>query len=112
MSGIYIPGLEMPTTGLYLVSVDNSCGKDETVITVKRMLGNRDVCLIIGAYNLIPVPPHGRLIDADKLNKKPKKCFRVQDGAFPKSEWFIRASDLFDAPTIIPADPASKEEEG
>lgn len=71
MSGIYIKGMEMPTTGLYLVSVDNSCGEDETVMTVKRMLGNRDVCQIIGAYNLVPVPEHGRLL---KVLKTEREC--------------------------------------
>lgn len=55
-----------------------------------------------------PVPPHGDLIDRQKLNKKRKYCFQTQGGAFPKSEWFIKAEDLFDAPTVIPAEP--KEE--
>ena len=51
---------------------------------------------------------HGRLIDADKLNRKKKYCFQTERGAFPKSEWFIKADDLFSAPTIIEAD-RSKE---
>ena len=41
-----------------------------------------------------------RLIDADKLNRKKKYLFRVQGGAFPKSEYFIRAEDFFAAPTV------------
>lgn len=53
---------------------------------------------------LVPVPEHGDLIDRQKLNKKKKYCFQTQGGAFPKSEWFIKAEDLFDAPTIIPAE--------
>ena len=40
-----------------------------------------------------------RYIDADKLNKKKKYSFRTQEGCFPKSEWFIKADDLFAAPT-------------
>ena len=52
-----------------------------------------------------PLPKkHGRLIDADKLNKKKKYTFQTQGGAFPKSEWFIKLDDLFNAPTIIEAD--------
>lgn len=58
---------------------------------------------------LNPVPPHGDLIDRKKLNKKRKYCFQTQGGAFPKSDWFIKAEDLFYAPTIIPADPSKEE---
>lgn len=47
-----------------------------------------------------------RLIDADRLNKKKKYCFDVEGLPFPKSEWFIKANDLFSAPTVdaIPID--------
>lgn len=41
-----------------------------------------------------------RLIDADKLNKKKKYSFQTVFGAFPKYEWFIKADDLFSAPTV------------
>lgn len=60
-------------------------------------------CLIYNAIdNGIPLPKnHGRLIDADKLNKKNKYLFKMGTEAFPKSEYFIKASDLFLAPTII-----------
>lgn len=55
--------------------------------------------------NGTPLPKgHGRLIDADKLNRKKKYCFQTEHGAFPKSEWFIKADDLFSAKTIIEAD--------
>lgn len=42
----------------------------------------------------------GRLVDADKLNKKKKYLFQTENGAFPKSEYFIKADDLFSAPTV------------
>ncbi len=41
-----------------------------------------------------------RLVDADALNKKKKYCFQTVGGCFPKSEWFIKADDLFSAPTV------------
>jgi hypothetical protein len=41
-----------------------------------------------------------RLIDADALNRKKKYSFQTQGMPFPKSEWFIKADDLFSAPTI------------
>ena len=59
--------------------------------------------------NGIPLPRgHGRLIDADKLNQKKKYCFQTEYGVFPKSEWFIKADNLFSAPTIIEADKGRK----
>ena len=47
-----------------------------------------------------------RYIDADKLNKKKKYSFQTQGMPFPKSEWFIKADDLFSAPTadVVPRD--------
>ena len=51
-----------------------------------------------------------KYIDVDKLRKKKKYLFRTQTGAFPKSEWFIKADDLFSAPTVeaIPKDHIAK----
>lgn len=43
-----------------------------------------------------------RLIDADALNRKKKYSFETVHGVFPKNEWFIKADDLFRAPTIDP----------
>lgn len=65
MSGIYIPGLEMPTS-----CYDCNC-------FIRDSDGSDYCCLLmidIGNNNkrdndcpLVPVPPHGRLIDADVL---------------------------------------------
>ena len=41
-----------------------------------------------------------RLIDADKLNKKKKYSFQTVFGVSPKCEFFIKADDLFRAPTV------------
>lgn len=43
-----------------------------------------------------------RLIDANKLNRKKKYLFETRGLPFPKSEWFIKADDLFSAPSIDP----------
>ena len=46
--------------------------------------------------NGIPLPKgHGDLIDKNKLSKKKQYLFKTDNGAFPKSEWFIKADDLF-----------------
>ena len=57
---ILIKGMKMPTTGLYIVSVDNTNGRDKTVATIERMLGNRDVRQIVGSFELIHVPAYER----------------------------------------------------
>lgn len=65
MSGIYIPGMEIPT----------SCS--ECAFVTQYYDGGCDVCCLLDTYAskhgtlddcpLIPVPDHGRLIDADAL---------------------------------------------
>ena len=93
--GVYIKGMEMPTTGLYFVSVDNTGGRDKTVVTVERMLGNRDVRQIVGSFEIIPVPPHGRCIDADALDSSATDY---------SGNHLVYLVDIDDAPTIIPAE--------
>lgn len=68
---VLIRGMEMPLTGRYLVSVDNTNGRDKTVLTVEYM--HRDRRQIVGVYELVPVPYHGRLIDADAFAAEMKK---------------------------------------
>ena len=99
---ILIKGMEMPTTGLYFVGVDNAGGRDKTVVTVERMLGNRDVRQIVGSFELVPVPAHGRLIDAEKIYDAVEQRYRMSSGIEHRCE-----RDLLDlicaAPTIIEA---------
>ena len=54
MPGIYIPNAEIPESGCFFVGLDNTHGKDKTIITVERMLGNSDMRTVIGSYELIP----------------------------------------------------------
>jgi hypothetical protein len=55
-------------------------------------------------YSLVPVPPHGRLIDADALEKVMSEGIApsVKDGGFKHPFDIIRA--VANAPTIIPAE--------
>lgn len=53
---------------------------------------------------------HGRLVDADALNRKRKHLIKTENGVFPKSEWFIKANDLFAAKTIVPAERSEHEQ--
>ena len=77
MSGVYIDGLEMPT--------------DTMIVAIRKDGMVEDVmgCCIGKA---IPVPDHGRLVDADDVNNH-------------VHGWV----DLRDCPTIIPADKEAGE---
>ena len=66
MPGIYIPNAEIPESGCFFVGLDNTHGKDKTIITVERMLGNSDRRTVIGSYELIPI--HGDLYEAYIFN--------------------------------------------
>ena len=65
---------------------------------------------------LVPVPPHGRLIDADALTAHFEKIADIEwnKKAAPIS-WSYAFEDVMDdienAPTIIPADPAEEVDE-
>ena len=92
MSGIYIPGMEMPTScGQCPFHDEDYRGKEHCDIGWKR-IGKAeekpDWC------PLVPVPPHGRLIDADALEHDFEKLL-FQDN------WYYNS--LHHAPTIIPA---------
>jgi len=86
MSGIYITGIEMPTNSELLCINIYPDGK---------------VCIDLDLHcqqvaTAIPVPPHGRTIDADAL------LLRAIPLGWSTPKW---VSDIMidDAPTIIPA---------
>ena len=97
--GVYIKGMEMPKpkladmatiynayilvdpNGRAAIVVDNEDGLDST------------------EYSLVPVPPHGRLIDAYELFKEMER-----KGWFDNADRDKAEDIVLDAPTIIPAD--------
>jgi len=84
MSGVYIKGMKMPRKkngAVLIVYPDGRCAFEN---------GKE--------YKAVPIPPHGRLIDADALFK-----------AFQRSGWYNNADRdevadaiVLDAPTVIP----------
>ena len=90
--GVYIKGMEMPT----------SCG----VCPLMRTVEYEEICPLLGQYAcrydrnedcpLVPVPPHGRLVDADALGYFPYNMDFCDGGE--ADEW------VQNAPTIIPAE--------
>ena len=86
--GVYIPNMKMPEhCGECRFAVDGWCyayGKPN--IDALANDGRTNFC------PLVPVPPHGRLVDADALMKLE---------VIPSDNWVFRAIEK--APTIIPA---------
>lgn len=83
MSGIYIPGAKIPNGDYVRVLMLH---KDGTCVDG---IGN--------VFKVIPIPPHGRLIDADAVS--------LEGGPYEYDEWCKWALEQYqDAPTIIPAE--------
>lgn len=119
MSGIYIPGMEMPIdccdcpmSGDYRMCCSLMPGVPalyaEFTDAIKTNRRHKDC-------PLVPVPKHGRLIDADALMAHFEKIADIEwnKKAAPIS-WSYAFEDVMDdienAPTIVPADPAEEGE--
>lgn len=87
---IIIKGMEMPKTGVYVLSVGNT-GKDKTIFTIaEHTHSGKIIPRHVG--EAVPVPPHGRLIDADALK-----------GMMPTigDEYLYAREMIEEAPTVI-----------
>ena len=89
MSGIYIPGAKIPNGNYVRVLMLH---KDGTCVDG---IGN--------VFKVIPVPPHGRCIDAEKIYDAVEQRYRMSSGIEHRCE-----RDFLDlicaAPTIIQAE--------
>ena len=113
MSGIYIPGMEMPTS-CYLCPVNKDDGFGYFTCGVTH--SECDFLKLPPDCPLIPVPDHGRLIDADAFERhecngcdgacEALPCDCINCDAECRCDFML---DIHAAPTIIPAD---KEGEG
>ena len=107
MMGVYIKGMKMPKYGCdnCFLRTGNYCGrieKDERVVECARKNERNHDC------PLIPVPEHGRLIDADDADSRFTPDFtELSDYQLGWNEAIKRVCE--DAPTIIPADPTKEE---
>ena len=93
MSGVFIPGMEMPKNCCECPVNMELCKRGYKYLLAHMELYDRraDDC------PLIAVPDHGRLIDADALPR-----FGGRGG-------LIHSKDVDNAPTIIPADKEDAE---
>lgn len=115
MSGIYIPGMEMPPC-CYLCPARNRgySGDGMRCYLTKENIGWHAGQLSRGALcPLVAVPQHGRLIDADALLKEgPDYEYPLidTDGSFDCCTPCFDIDSIKNAPTIIPAEEADHEQ--
>ena len=106
MSGIYIPGMKMPTERNGTVAIFYPSGK----VIIEPNYGQPS-----RKFPVITVHDHGRLIDADALIDTLQKLFdkREKEQTFTGDRvafvtWNDAIYHIKDAPTIIPADKENK----
>ena len=95
--GVYIEAMEMPNNGETITIT--ICG-DGIVFEEWKEPGS--------VFKAVPVPPHGRLGDLDKLEQMFVDIDNAPYGGFDGSESFYSAEDAAQiirlSPTIIPKD--------
>lgn len=101
MSGIYIPGMKMPTRGEYRCVV-RTWGEEVTI----DLYGDEELRGVV-----IPVPDHGRLIDANALTKiiidQENNEYNIKHQPRNWAKAMCAFEEIVvDAPTIIQADEA------
>lgn len=106
MSGIYIPNMEMPKS--CFKGAFNHCPSYADCKALKRFCDNHSYTEIINTIYtgrledcpLVEVPPHGDLIDRQKLLEH---RFEVYDSNEEVCEDYIETYHVLEAPTIIEA---------
>ena len=99
---ILIKGMEMPKDGAYWCEI----GVAGEIATITIHGEDRK------SFRLIPIPPHGRLIDADVLMLMIQEYideygWDVDEHGFHSEKWCAMKETemaINDAPTVIPAD--------
>ena len=93
---ILIRGMEMPAQTESTIQVYDAYLRISPSGEHALVVDDPD-CELSGVYDLIPVPPHGRLIDADAL--KENWCVTELGNKV------VEVVEIDGAPTIIPAEP-------
>ena len=107
MSGIYLQGMEMPKKG-HTVTL-TIMGGGEAVVQYYDCKPQLTVPIV---YKAIPVPPHGRTIDADAFKKRMMQgAIDAREDALTDEIWLrvLDAAknlclDVDEQPTIIPGE--------
>ena len=101
---ILIKDIEIPEDNTVLLRI---YPESDGVFYVEQLDIDDDV---LDKYWAVPVPEHGRLIDGDKLDEYLKIAAIMAEGK-EKEAYIDARAEAKTMPTIIPADPADKEEE-
>lgn len=98
MSGVYIKGIEMPTDCAMLLKIfpDGRVG----VPVHLNWMGT----LVVNDAEAVPVPPHGRLIDVDKVLDELAHNLGIRSLDYLAPSERAIVSWFRDATTIIPAE--------
>ena len=94
---ILIRGMEMPTN-CDDCSLDFDCPHNQSIDGYKMQGGRPRTC------PLVYIPPHGRMIDADKIGLTDFEIILCQKGNPFKNALEMLLEKIENAPTIIPAD--------
>lgn len=98
--GVYIIDMKMPKSCWNCcVERDADCVVYKGVASASYYKKNRHP-----DCPLIEIPKHGRLIDADALEKSLSEELLLNDKKHLESTWNDAVAIVFDAPTIIPAE--------
>jgi hypothetical protein len=103
--GVYIKGMEMPKSGIYTCEL-GVIDENTAVLTILTPIDEPQ-----RSYKLIPVPPHGRLIDAEEFERyecngcdgacEALSCDCTNCDAECRCDFML---DIHSAPTIIEAE--------
>ena len=96
--GVYIKGMEMPTVGRILIVLPSGRTLEVSADSAQN---------IFREAQAVPVPPHGRLIDADALYEKVPVNWH---GDKQDIVCTITGNHIKNAPTIIPASGGHEDE--
>lgn len=99
MSGVYIKSFQLPEkSDMYYVKVECEPGKNPVAtIWRKDVLGS----MSFGAFECIPVPDHGRLIEEDAAYDKIAEAAGEEAGNYVDMD--VAGRGLENTPTVIPA---------
>lgn len=99
MGGLYIPDVNLPGDGEFELWMEiKKDGSFTYFINGKWRNGKRKV---------IPIPPHGRCVDADALKVSLTFAKETAEWAVPALKAVLMIID--EMPTIIPADPEEED---
>ena len=103
---IYIKGMEMPKEGFVEILIRDDGTVQQTGQSY-RIDGTDYYTPYVGEmpviYKAVPVPPHGRLIDADKIGLTNFEIILCQKWNPFKNALEMLLEKIENAPTIIPA---------